>query len=104
MQQAAAAVIRPSTFKRFDLPLLLRWALFLAVAAVVVAPIAIVIADSFDVSGALDNYHFGVSNWVAALQNREVAGALRNTFTIVALRTVIGFIIAIPPAWIVART
>jgi iron(III) transport system permease protein len=76
----------------------------LGLAIVVVAPVAMVIADSFDVSGALDSYRFGVSNWVGALQNHEVAGALRNTLAIVTLRTVIGFIIAIPLAWIVART
>jgi iron(III) transport system permease protein len=104
MQQAVAPVLRPTTFNGFDLPRPWQWALLLALAAVVVAPIAMVIADSFDVSGALDSFRFGVSNWVAALQNREIAGALRNTFTIVALRTVIGFIIAIPLAWIVART
>jgi iron(III) transport system permease protein len=104
MQQAVAPVISPPTFNRLGRPLLWQWALFLALATVVVAPIAMVIADSFDVSEALDKYRFGVSNWVAAVQNREIAGALRNTSTIVALRTVIGFIIAIPLAWIVART
>jgi iron(III) transport system permease protein len=81
-----------------------QWVFLTIVSAIILAPILMVIADSFDIAPAPEVYRFGMDNWTAALASREISKVLWTTLSIVVVRALLGFLIAIPLAWLVART
>ena len=83
---------------------LLPWAITVAVASVILAPIAMVTLNGFNVAGPFDPFRFGLTQWAEAWANPRVAAALWNTVFFVAMRVLLGFAIAVPAAWLVART
>jgi iron(III) transport system permease protein len=83
---------------------MLPWVLFVVVAVVILGPVGIVLINGFNVSGSLQGFTFGFDNWTGAWSDPRIVGALWNTATIVLTRAVLGFVIAAPLAWLVART
>lgn len=82
----------------------LRWGFVMVIVAAVLGPIAMVLLAGVNVAPILQGFSFGVGHWVEALSAPDVGSALWNTVTIVAIRGLLGFVIAIPIAWLIART
>lgn len=84
------------------------WAQRLFIAAVtllVLAPIAMVVLDGFNVAPTgVTRYQLGITNWLSMFSDRSAIQALKYTVEIVGIRGVLGFVIAIPLAWLVARS
>lgn len=80
-----------------------QWMLFILVALLVLGPILMVLIEGFNVGGR-EGFRFGMQHWREALGDPALGRALWNTFTIVVLRGILGFLIAIPLAWLIART
>jgi iron(III) transport system permease protein len=80
------------------------WLVLAAVCFLVLTPIALLIYNSFDVSGPTEGYRFGLLHYRSALGDPEVAPAMWNTVKIVFTRMSIGFVVAVLLAWLVTRT
>ena len=80
------------------------WLVLAAVFFLVLTPIALLIHNSFDVSGPTEGYRFGLLHYRSALSDPEVAPAMWNTVKIVSTRMSIGFVVAVLLAWLVTRT
>jgi iron(III) transport system permease protein len=104
MMNAEAGIGRPGIGAGLRLGTIVQWIFFLAVAAIIAAPIAMVVLGAVNVADALHGFRFGFGNWTAAWSDPSIGAALRNTVSIVAMRAIFGFVIAIPLAWLVART
>jgi iron(III) transport system permease protein len=94
----------PDASPRINWARLAQWALLVLLVLVIVGPVAMVVLEGFHVGGPRDGFQFGLQHWYEALNDRRLGSALWNTFTIVTIRGVIGFVIAIPLAWLIART
>jgi iron(III) transport system permease protein len=70
----------------------------------VLYPVVILIANSFQVGQFGLPTHFGLDNWTTALRNPKVAAALTNTLTLSAARQAIGLVVGVAIAWLLART
>ena len=82
----------------------LQWLFLGAVIVLVAAPIAMVVLAGFDVALPGQPPRLGLGNWRSAWADPNVVRALRWTAEIVLTRGVLGFAIALPIAWAVART
>src|SRR4051812_21433514 len=70
----------------------------------VLYPVLILIANSFQVGQFGTPTHFGFDNWAAAFRNPKVLDALKNTVTLTAARQAIGLVVGVCIAWLLART
>jgi len=70
----------------------------------VLYPVLILIANSFQVGQFGTPTHFGFDNWTTALSNPKVLDALKNTITLTAARQAIGLVVGVCIAWLLART
>lgn len=70
----------------------------------VVYPVVILIANSFQVGQFGTPTHFGLDNWTTAFSNPKVLDALKNTLTLSAARQAIGLVVGVAIAWLLART
>jgi iron(III) transport system permease protein len=83
----------------------LLFALLLAlVAFLVLYPIVLLVINSFQVGALGQESTWGLANWRAALSERQMREALLNTLTLTITRQAIAFILALPLAWLLART
>lgn len=81
-----------------------QWLFLALIVAVIFAPILMVVLSAFNTGPSLGSFKFGLENWSAAWSDAQLVRALGYTATIVGLRGALGFVIAIPLAWLVART
>jgi len=104
MAQQQALNVSRTRVNRTNWAPIIQTALFVFVALIIVAPLSMVLLGGFNDAGPFEAFRFGFSHWSEAWRDGDVGAALQNTFTITALRGVLGFAIAIPLAWLVART
>ena len=81
-----------------------EWLFLGLIVAIIFAPILMVVLSAFNTGPSLANFRFGVENWGAAWSDPQLVRALGYTAAIVGLRAALGFAIAIPIAWLVARS
>ncbi|HEY1297434.1 MAG TPA: iron ABC transporter permease [Chloroflexota bacterium] len=74
------------------------------VALLVLYPVLLLIANSFQVGQFGTPTHFGLDNWTAAFRNPKVLEALKNTVTLSAARQAIALVVGVSIAWLLART
>ena len=74
------------------------------IALLVVYPVLILVANSFQVGQFGTPTHFGLDNWTTALSSPKVWDALKNTLTLSAARQGIGLVVGVTVAWLLART
>jgi iron(III) transport system permease protein len=70
----------------------------------VVYPVLILIANSFQVGQFGTPTHFGFDNWTIALRSPKVLDTLKNTLTLSAARQGIAIVVGVLVAWLLART
>jgi iron(III) transport system permease protein len=69
-----------------------------------VVPIVLLGVNSFNITTkVIDPPQYGLANWIAAFQRREMLSALGNTFLIFGSVTIIGMPIGVLIAWALAR-
>ena len=86
-------------------PRALVFALILAlVAFFVLYPLFFLVTASLQVGPYGQPTTFGFGNWLSALTDPTLRGAIVNTLTLTATRQAIGFVAAIVLAWLLART
>ena len=69
-----------------------------------VVPIALLGINSFNITTkVIDPPQYGLANWIAAFQRKEMLAALGNTFLIFGSVTIIGMPIGVLIAWALAR-
>lgn len=99
--EAAQAPARRWAFS----PRALLFALVLAIVAfLVLYPLGFLVAASLQVGPYGQATTFGFGDWVSALTDANLRGAIVNTLTLTAARQAIAFVLAIPLAWLLART
>src|ERR1700733_9164261 len=97
-------------FERHDLRIgslargLVQWLFLALIVAVIFAPIVMVVLSAFNTGDSLSGFRFGLQSWTVAWSDPQIGSALLYTVEIVVLRAVLGFALAIPLAWLVART
>jgi iron(III) transport system permease protein len=74
------------------------------VALLVLYPVVVLIANSFQVGQFGLPTHFGFDNWTTALRSAKVADALKNTVTLSITRQAIALVVGVLVAWLLART
>jgi ABC-type Fe3+ transport system permease subunit len=79
-------------------------AMLAAIVVLVVCPVALMVVQSFHEGPFGRETAWGMANWRAALTDPSLAGALANSVTLSVARLVIGIVISISLAWILART
>jgi iron(III) transport system permease protein len=75
-----------------------------AIGLLVVYPVLILVANSFQVGQFGTPTHFGLDNWRAAFASPKVWDALKNTISLSVARQAIGLVIGVAVAWLLART
>jgi len=73
-------------------------------ALLVLYPVLILVANSFQVGQFGTPTHLGLDNWTAAFRSPKVLDALKNTLTLAAARQGIGLAVGVFVAWLLART
>lgn len=81
-----------------------QWLLLAATALLVLAPIATVMLGGFNVAAPGEGFRFGLDNWRRAWSDPTIWRALGNSVLILLTRGILGFLIAVPLAWLCART
>jgi iron(III) transport system permease protein len=76
----------------------------LAVGFFVTCPFILLFINSFEVGPISGPTHLGLENWQAALTDRAVQGALRNTLGLALTRQAIAIVSGVLLAWLIART
>jgi len=74
------------------------------VAFLVVAPIAILLVQSFEVGAFGQATTWGIENWRNAFTDARLTGALWNTVTLAFTRQAIAIVFGVLLAWVIART
>jgi iron(III) transport system permease protein len=93
-----------SWLSRINLPSVLQVLLLLGLAAVVLYPIFLLLFRSFHALMPGQTGEFTLENWKFAYTNPGMRRALTNTITLLVTRESIALLIAIPAAWVLART
>jgi len=70
----------------------------------VVAPVGLMVVESFHEGQFARETSWGFANWQAALTDPGLAGAIGNSITLSVARLVIGIVVSIGVAWLLART
>jgi ABC-type multidrug transport system permease subunit len=103
-----AAAIAPLPARRDRLEPRLRRFLIVGVplllGILIVLPIVMLIANSFNVAGAGRPAAFGLKNWTAAFSDQATVSALLNSLALALVRTGISMPVGIAMTWLVART
>jgi iron(III) transport system permease protein len=73
------------------------------VAFVVLFPIAVLVVNSFRIGALSDAATWGLGNWRAALNERQMRDAVTNTLTLCAAAQAVAFLLALPSAFLLAR-
>ena len=81
-----------------------HWALLASLVVLVLGPIIVVLLESFQTAGPDAQLVLGLQNWRDIFSTPDLGTALWNTMSIVLTRGFLGFLIAIPIAWLIART
>src|SRR6266446_10821717 len=76
-------------------PRVLSTSLPLLVGVVLALPLAMLLANSFNVSAAGQPARFGFANWQAAVADPSAVGALWNSFALAIVRTAISLPVAL---------
>jgi iron(III) transport system permease protein len=79
-------------------------ALPVLVGIILVAPVVMLLVNSFNVAPAGQLYRFGLGNWLQAFGDASSLGALWNSFALAVTRTAISLPIALVLTWLIART
>ncbi len=74
------------------------------VALLVVYPVVLLIANSFQVGQFGLPTHVGLDNWSNALHSAKAIDALKNTITLSITRQAIALVVGVLAAWLLART
>src|SRR5262245_889261 len=82
----------------------LLWLVTGVIIVLIGLPIYMVLQGSLLVSAPGEAARYGLQNWQQAWADPQVGPALRNSAGITLLRMVLSFLIAIPVAWLLART
>jgi iron(III) transport system permease protein len=69
-----------------------------------VAPLVMLLGNSFNVAAAGQAYRFGLGNWQQAVADQSAVSALWNSFALAVTRTAISLPIALVLTWLIART
>ncbi|MBV9324824.1 MAG: iron ABC transporter permease [Chloroflexi bacterium] len=69
----------------------------------VVTPVALMVVESFHEGPFGRETAWGIANWQAALTDPTLAGAIGNTITLSLARVIIGIVVAVGLAWLLAR-
>lgn len=83
---------------------MIRLALLLAVALIVLYPLSLLVQSSFLLSAPGQPTSYGLSGWQSALSQPGILDALTNTATLTAARVGFALLISVPIAWALART
>jgi iron(III) transport system permease protein len=75
-----------------------------AIGLLVVYPVFILVANSFQVGQFGTPTHFGLDNWRTAFASPKVWDALKNTISLSVARQAIGLVVGVTVAWLLART
>jgi iron(III) transport system permease protein len=75
-----------------------------AIGLLVVYPVLILFANSFQVGQFGTPTHFGLDNWRTAFASPKVWDALKNTISLSVARQAIGLVTGVAVAWLLART
>jgi iron(III) transport system permease protein len=89
---------------RMPAPRLLQYLVLATTAFLVLYPILLLVASSFEVSPAGAPPAFGIAAWSTALSQPGIRAALWNTLALVLVRQSISFVVAVVIAWVIART
>ena len=98
-----AGQLRPSTWP-LETKTILQVFLLLSLAAIVLYPIFLLLLNSFQDSRPGQPAEYTLENWRFALTNPGMRRALFNTVTLLVTREGIALLVAIPAAWLLART
>jgi iron(III) transport system permease protein len=79
-------------------------ALPLLAGVILVAPLAMLLTNSFNVAPAGQAFRYGLGNWQSAFSDPTALGALWNSFALALVRTGISVPVALVLTWLVART
>ena len=100
-----ASALRPRWPRvRFGLGTLVCTLVLVLVALLVVYPVVLLVAHSFEVGVFGRETHFGFDNWVRALTEPQLVSALWNTISLAVTRQVIALALAIGIAWLLGST
>jgi iron(III) transport system permease protein len=75
-----------------------------SVALVVLSPIVLLVLNSFRIGALGDAATWGLGNWQAALNERQMRDAVINTLTLCIAGQAVAFLLAVPSAFLLART
>jgi len=103
---AAATVARRATpwRTRLSTVAVIGLATLVVLGLLVLYPVIILIANSFQVGQFGTPTHFGFDNWITALSSPKTWDALKNTLTLSITRQAIGLVVGVAVAWVLART
>jgi iron(III) transport system permease protein len=74
------------------------------VALLVVYPVVLLLIHSFEVGAFGRETHWGFDNWVAALTEPQLVGAMWNTLSLAVTRQILGLALAVGVAWLLGST
>ncbi len=80
------------------------WLFFLGLSALILAPIAMVVLAGFDAAAPGQPIKLSFQNWIDAWSDPIAVRAMVYTAQIVLTRGILGFAVALPLAWLIART
>lgn len=78
--------------------------ILLILAFFILFPIILLFIQSFKVMAPDRSYHWGLENWLLAFTTPELISAFFNTINLTLVRQVIGVVIGVFVAWLLART
>lgn len=76
----------------------------LLVGIILVMPLVMLLANSFNVAPAGQAFRWGIDNWRAAISDPAALSALWNSFSLAITRTAISLPLAIGLTWLIARS
>ena len=89
---------------RVPWPSLLQYLVFAIVALLVLYPVLLLVASSFQLTQPSAPATFGFDAWITAFSTPSIRSAMWNTVALILARQSIAFTIAIMIAWLLART
>jgi len=92
------------SYSKFDSQFLLQLLLLLSLAFIVLYPIFLLLLYSFQDASPGQPSDLTLKNWTFAFSNPGMRRALTNTITLLITRESIALLVAIPAAWLLART
>ncbi len=99
-----ASRLRPGSWPRIEPQTVFQLLLLLSLAAVVLYPIFLLLFRSVQALQPGQGGEFTLENWRFAYTNPGMRRAITNTVTLLLTRESIALLIAIPAAWLLART